>query len=729
MSIDPYTICPGGTGKKIKFCCSDLVSELDKLQRMIEGEQNVAALDYATKLEAKYPQRACLMGARSMLEIALEKLDQAGATLKSFLEKYPDNPVALSQLALLKCREGKAVEALPLAFKMFETAGQQISEKAYHTMTMVAVALATEGHLLAARGLLLRQLQLSGGKDQEVGTMLMQLQRDSNLPLAAKHDPDFAPAPEGAPWKFEFDRAYQRAREAQWAVAEEKFKALIPLAGQSPALWQNLALLRGRLGNEPGMAEALHRLASLDVPHDDAVEAEALAQYVDETGNADTVDVVELEFTANSQADLEERLAADRQIERVPFDPRGWPTAADTDDGHDPGPPPRAVFNLLDKPTIPSAQGITAQQVPIIIGSIQLFGRQTDRPERLLLSSTRDQLAVTEALVKRIGGDALGDRFAAGEQVIDKVRTVAQLFQWEWRIPRDAKLEDRKRLVEEERRERVLNRLPKLRLAQIGNQTLEEAAKEPAGRIRAAAFISLLASPIKSQQEANVFDDLRRQLGLPVPGPIDPTTVANFDSLPPSRYQRLEVEKLSDDWLVTLYRRSRSFGADRATRKLAEEIIRRPALAEKLDMADLHGVLARLSEDRDEALRHIDEARAIYHRDRLSSAIWDIQELATRLQFGDVQGAARTFDHIRREHIREEGVPEALSQLLMSLGLVDESGRVLLPPVEEASSSPLVVPGDSTSKIITPDNLAAAASEVAAGAGERKSALWTPGMD
>ena len=49
MTIDPYAICPGGTGKKIKFCCSDLVSELDKVQRMVEGDQRVACLDYIAK--------------------------------------------------------------------------------------------------------------------------------------------------------------------------------------------------------------------------------------------------------------------------------------------------------------------------------------------------------------------------------------------------------------------------------------------------------------------------------------------------------------------------------------------------------------------------------------------------------------------------------------------------------------------------------------------------------
>ena len=53
MPIDPYTVCPGGTGKKVKFCCPDLVQELDKVQRMLEGELPTACLDYLRKMDEK----------------------------------------------------------------------------------------------------------------------------------------------------------------------------------------------------------------------------------------------------------------------------------------------------------------------------------------------------------------------------------------------------------------------------------------------------------------------------------------------------------------------------------------------------------------------------------------------------------------------------------------------------------------------------------------------------
>src|ERR1043165_6975686 len=101
MPIDPYSPCPGGTGKKVKFCCSDLVGELDKVQRMLEGEQPRACLDYIRKLDEKYPGRACLQSIRVSLENAVGDHAEAEQTIATFLGKYPDNPVALAEKALL----------------------------------------------------------------------------------------------------------------------------------------------------------------------------------------------------------------------------------------------------------------------------------------------------------------------------------------------------------------------------------------------------------------------------------------------------------------------------------------------------------------------------------------------------------------------------------------------------------------------------------------------------
>ena len=51
MAIDSYALCPCGSGKKVKFCCSkDILHELEKPLRALAGEQYFAALDQTTKL-------------------------------------------------------------------------------------------------------------------------------------------------------------------------------------------------------------------------------------------------------------------------------------------------------------------------------------------------------------------------------------------------------------------------------------------------------------------------------------------------------------------------------------------------------------------------------------------------------------------------------------------------------------------------------------------------------
>src|SRR5437868_14937766 len=108
MPIDPYSPCPGGLGKKVKFCCADLVQELDKVQRMLEGEQPTACLDYVRKLDDKYPGRACLQSMRVSLENLVGDHVAADATLAAFLKQHPENAVALAEKALAVASGGDA---------------------------------------------------------------------------------------------------------------------------------------------------------------------------------------------------------------------------------------------------------------------------------------------------------------------------------------------------------------------------------------------------------------------------------------------------------------------------------------------------------------------------------------------------------------------------------------------------------------------------------------------
>ena len=345
-----------------------------------------------------------------------------------------------------------------------EVSGNEISDDVYRALGSVAVNIVRLGLLIPARALLQWQYELAGGKDERPAALLFSLQTDPSIPLLLKEEPPLAPPPDAHPWKFEFDVAYQRAIRRDWKVAAEKFAALTALAGQSPALWRNLALLRGWLADYPAMVEALRKNSMLDIPWDDAVETEALAQLNDQTdATADTAELVEVEYAVANQTDLEERFFADRQLERIQFDPRAW--QSDEEDGQ-PVIPPRAIFVALDRPVAATAASLTNDQASHVLATVQFFGRQTDRPERLVIETERAALEQVDTLLKRIGGDALGERDAAGEQVVDRIPPLAHVMQWDWRLPKDTTLEQRDVLMAAERRDRILNRLPKTRFAQ-----------------------------------------------------------------------------------------------------------------------------------------------------------------------------------------------------------------------------------------------------------------------
>ena len=375
-------------------------------------------------------------------------------------------------------------------------------------MSEVIVGLLEMRYVMPARRLVRMQLQMSRGKDEDAVMSYLRTESDRQILLLSAHDGELMPAPGGAPWKFEFDVALKRAHEFQWTVAAEKLTALIPLAGQSPALWWNLALLRGWLADEPGMVEALHTFATLDVPLDDAIEAEALAQREGKIAPRDLVEIIELEYSVADQAVLEERFGADRQLIPLPIDPRDPEQAADDDDS---SPPPRAIFTLLDRPLAATAVGLTRERMAHRLGTVAFFGRQTDRSERLVMSVERSRLADAEAQLRRIAGEALGPRTDEPEAIVEKNPLLNELLTVDVRLPADTTPDQRAALVEAERRDLILNRLPKLALGQLAGQTLEQAATDPRGRIRAEALLLLMELASGRQSEFDLGNELPRK--------------------------------------------------------------------------------------------------------------------------------------------------------------------------------------------------------------------------
>jgi hypothetical protein len=150
MAIDPYAACPGGTGKKVKFCCDDLTGDLEQIDRLIEGDQISAALEQVERLAAKTPGRACLMATQVKLQLATRKFAEAAVSSQAFLAAFPDNPLALGHASVADAIAGRIQEAAAQFDKAREVAGQEISTD---LVRIAATLVSREGLSIAKRAI------------------------------------------------------------------------------------------------------------------------------------------------------------------------------------------------------------------------------------------------------------------------------------------------------------------------------------------------------------------------------------------------------------------------------------------------------------------------------------------------------------------------------------------------------------------------------------------------
>jgi tetratricopeptide (TPR) repeat protein len=735
MTLDPYSQCPGGTGKKLKFCCSDLIHELDKLQRMEEGDQHVAGLDYVTKLCAKYPDRACLLASKAMLEMTLSKGAETEATIARFIEKFPENPLALVYSALAKAATPQPVQAMAPLQKALELCQHEVPELVYNALGIVGRALFETGEIPPAMALMSLQTDLSQGKDERVLRQFLAYQQVQSVPLLLRQPGTLVTAPEGAPWKYEFEMALKPAWQGTWQIAVRKFAALIPLAGGSSALWHNLAMLRSWLGDYAGASEALRKLAALDVPLDDRVEAEALAMLLDDLARRreDTVaaepspgDQLAVTFAVSNQDELSERLAADRQLKAVTVDPETWHHMSANDEEADQiAPPPRAAYGMLDRPMPAASADLKAEQIPAVLGVVMLFGRQTDRPEKLVLMVARANIEAAQAQLARLAGDALGKR--QEEKLLERVPVDEFALSWQWQPPAGLVPTVSESLAKAERRRRLLEVWPDLPLPDLQGKTLRQAAADPALRERALAKVLIAELADSPEFNRDDYNELRRRLDLPIAEPIEPGA-GDVTQVAVPRLGRVMVGKLDDATLSKLFRRALLIGLRRTTATYAAEIVRRPSLENHNDTMMARRTLVSYAPDSNAALAEIAAAREAAEKAHQSTAPWDLEELRLRLILNDQQRAVALIRSLAARQNREPDIAVALMQLLQEFGIIGGPGSgASLPPAGEPSlamGGGAAAAGSAPSRLVLPGG--EPASQAAGGAS--KPVIWTPGM-
>ncbi len=274
----------------------------------------------------------------------------------------------------------------------------------------------------------------------------------------------------------------------------------------------------------------------------------------------------------------------------------------------------------------------------------------------------------------------------------------------------------RRQLIDEERHAAIVDRWPKLPQPALHGKTIVEAANDPELRIPLFANLLILEQGGNSDRDVDSIAELRRALNLPQPEAIEPDGQA-MSGLPLVRVSRLKIEKVPDDDLVMLYRRSILVGAHAATLRLAREAVARPSLADRIPPADAYQRMIAAERDPDKATVLINAAREQSRSIGQSTATWDLAELELHITTGNVDEAKDLLVRIQRDHRDDPQVAAALYQLLYETGVIGEEQMGRAPAHTHEPAAAAAAPAPAAGQIWTPG------SDRPTGG---KSALWTP---
>jgi len=728
MPLDPYSPCPGGTGKKIKFCCHELLGDLEQLDRLVEGEQIQAALEQVVRLSDKHPGKACLLATRTKLELAAKKFNDAAVTSRAFLEAYPENPLALGHAAVTAALNDNMQEAASLFDRAREAAGAEIPDDLSRiAMTLVQVA-AQVGQFGLAESTIEWLTEKSLGSEEERG-ILAETFLSSGPPPALRIRVPFATTPDDSPWRFEFDTALKHAAAWKLSKALKTFTSLKGVAGDSPAVFTNIALLCERLARPLEAAEAWlkvadQRAASGDpTGPDEAVEATGRAVALESQANPERSPVIRyqvLRATLDGDLDLlEDALRKNEHFEASPVDRSRWVSRGAV--------PPRSSWRVYG-----DADGDAGQR---LLGSILIHGKQTDRDAEVTLQGLAPDVSEAKPLVETPLHCSLEEaeqplglpvatpmNYLAGAQfkMVPPPPPASPPAAGE-DAPIDTLLAEQQAHVSQ----RFVTQWPDTALPELLGKTPRDAvAAGGESRRRVEAIVNDAEASELIPAGRDIWPELRTAVGLPAPQPIAMATP--LGDLPPQRWLRLDLAAVELDHLRGLLLAAADIGYSLTAERVAAALLSRKDIADP-DRWQALGVLEARARTTTKRLEILKQIRGLAKTMQADEGMLDVAELRIQLQRGDQPAFMQVMERIRRLHGQNPRVANGVAQVLMEAGIdvnalaAASAGGV--PPAAGGAAG--VAAGPAAAPAAQPGKLWTPGSESAGGGGE-KPAIWTP---
>ncbi len=708
MTIDSYAPCPCGSGKKLKFCkCLDQPQEYEKIDRLIEGGQELAALDRINQMLAKTPNTAWLLAIKCELLLAMQELSTFKETVIRFLKLKPDNPLASVMRSMVACQEDEPPENAA----RYLLHGMSESRESFPPMTIPAIQVLVrtlaENDKLSLIGFwcdLLNNL-VSNPEMLEESPL-----REPSLNLITKAPSRLIEEGSGVAWKERLSEILALVRTFRYPQAETKLRAILRDFPDQPGPLSHLLRAQYAQLDQAGAWATAKKLASnLQVSADDRAYFLALAYEIEpEQKSLDTPVVVRF-----AEVDSDERIH--QVLESLDFvlpldgpeaeQMRHFYAAAVKDEV-----PAKRIYAVYDRHFSPAhkpAQDAPVEDKPAIaqfVASIVTFGKQTDKPARVLLigRTLPQQQPVLDRVIESL---------QLGTEITDHLVTSSSPYPMLLRRAKVMVANPTGALSLQQRGHELVEDFLNCKFTVLNNESVLEAVQDERKRVIVRGLLAHLEGEQSFVVPQSSMDEIYRRLDIPRPAAKVNPESTNIQLITIIDLDRIDVTQLSDNQLMAILARAVALGAYRVYHRCAGEILARPSLADgPMRVAALSGMIT-FEPDIEEKIRYC-------------------RELYTAIENAGGQ--------VGRVAIQ-------LMTLLQSSGRFEESQQVILTALKKYPEDPYLM---SFMQYIMEQSRGAAGSPAAAGMGgdglqesssglvlpgqaeqpEGKSKLWLPGM-
>jgi tetratricopeptide (TPR) repeat protein len=712
MAVDLYSICPCGSGKKIKFCkCKDSVHEVEDVFRLIEGGQVVPALDRMSAVLDKDPEAAWVLAIRGRLLMDLREYDSLADNAERFIRLQPSNPLALTQRAAAKLFGGDLEAATEGVLEALTESGKDVDSFVLDVASVLAYSLSQAGVYLTSRVYATLGMVATG---YEGGSTSLQVLRAINSSPRVngflKQVPEPHARPDGVDWAERYDEAATLLQSNKVLAAQSKFESLQRIAANQPAVLGGLLTCAIWLGDSIKQAELLEKLSRCEsLTQEERIRYLATAITVDP--KMPLVSVPALQMTAEIEKvdEVQMAMAAASRFVALPAE---YLSRLQLEDEV----PPRAAYQIADRDVPESETAIPpAASVPEVLATVVVFGKQTDRAARLEVLDVRaDQADVVKNALQAISDNLVWKQEESPSYPLPLIAEPSLIALRIKANPMEVQA-----MQDELFRVRVPKNITNVGLPILKGKSLEQTKGDASLVLERSAVVRLIEQYDSiTAREPSIMDDVYSIAGLDKPPMIRPTAeqievIENVDLI------RIDPQGLDVESMVYLLRRAQQVSATPATLRLAEAVLATeiPAGDEE---AKIVAYMAAIQTVRDpkRALALIDEAKAFAETHSIDHPPLYFTDMSLRLATGDPEGFQNAVGLISTRYRNQPEIMAQLQQMLINYGLIRPDGR---PRTQPGAAVPSEA---SPSGLWTPDQ-----GSPSAGSSSGGGKIILPGMD